>query len=649
MSSSGMFSIGGIASGLDTTGIINQLMALERQPVTRLQSTQAQLRGVDNAWSQVNTKLSSLRTAVDAISRPDRFSSLVTVSSSNTDAVGVARAATSATGSVSFSVEQLARPQQVTSGVFRSATDPLAATGRLDVQVGTKDPVSIDVVAGDSLQTIANKLNRANAGVTASVVKTGDDEHRLLISSKDSGAANTVQVSSTTGLAQLAPATADQPDGMRVLQSAQDAVLRLGTGDDAIVVRRSSNTVTDLVPGATLTLRKATNGDPVTVTSQRDPEAAVTAVKTYVEALNGAIKTLNDLTRYDATAKTAGALQGDPAARRLLDQLRTAVSAPPGATDGPFSSAAQLGITVDRTGTVTLDDAKLRTALQEDFDAVGRLFGRTATPDDARATGVIGGVATQAGTYQVRILQPASATRATAPGGFEEAKTFRIQSAGRTATVTLDPATMGASEIVDALNAALRTAQIATLSARRDGDSLVIEESRMGPASTFTIQELGADGRSLGSGGFAFAPGQSVVGEIAVAGNDPVWLPMTGAGRQLTASTGPGAGISLSWNGTEKSDEPVAIAFRPGLAGNVHTVLRAAEGVDGLVARARKGIADQINVFQTRIDGFQQRLETRESTLRRQFVAMESALAQMNAQGNWLAGQLSGLRNLNQF
>ena len=85
------------------------------------------------------------------------------------------------------------------------------------------------------------------------------------------------------------------------------------------------------------------------------------------------------------------------------------------------------------------------------------------------------------------------------------------------------------------------------------------------------------------------------------------------------------------------------VTFAQGLAGGVATVLRRAEGVNGIVARARQGITSQIKVYQDRIDGFDQRLATRESTLRRQFTAMETALAQLSSQGNWLTSQLAGL------
>ncbi len=80
-----------------------------------------------------------------------------------------------------------------------------------------------------------------------------------------------------------------------------------------------------------------------------------------------------------------------------------------------------------------------------------------------------------------------------------------------------------------------------------------------------------------------------------------------------------------------------------GLAGRMDQILRTFEGSTGAIALAQEGISSRIEVFQDRIDGFEVRLDQRERALRRQFTAMESALSQMQSQGNWLAGQLGGL------
>lgn len=82
---------------------------------------------------------------------------------------------------------------------------------------------------------------------------------------------------------------------------------------------------------------------------------------------------------------------------------------------------------------------------------------------------------------------------------------------------------------------------------------------------------------------------------------------------------------------------------RAGLVDGVDSWLESIEGSAGAIAAARDSLTGQIDDYDDRILAFEQRLELREETLRRQFVGLETALSQMQAQGNWLAGQLSGL------
>jgi flagellar hook-associated protein 2 len=450
----------------------------------------------------------------------------------------------------------------------------------------------------------------------------------------------------------------------RHLAAAQDATVTLGSGDGAITISRSSNTITDLVPGASITLKKVT-ADEVTVTSSRDVDGGVKAVKDYVDALNSAIKTLADLSSYDAAAKKGGVLQGDATARQLLGSLRAAATGAAGVAGNTFTSAFQVGMSVDRDGKVTLDETKLRAALEQDFDAVGRLFGRTATATDPLATSVLGTRDTTPGTYQVEVTAAAETAKAVGtsyapPADETQAKTFRITSGSRTATITIGPAHESAADVVAAINEALADAQITTVRAR-EGDAgegpFVLEESRYGTANHFTVEELTGDGEdaTVVEGGEVWGlegthAGANAEGRIRLVrpdGSTEEWAELTGTGRSLSATTGAAKGISLTWTGEGASDAPFELAYSHGLGGQMSDTLRAAEGMFGSVARARQGLTSRIAIFQTRIDGFEQRLATRESTLMRQFTAMETAMHRMNSQMSWLSSQIASMNAVN--
>ena len=520
--------------------------------------------------------------------------------------------------------------------------DAGVAAGSFAVSVDGRT-TTIELDGTLSLRDLAAQLNAAKGGFTASVVQVGDGEHRLILEGAATGSANTLTVDTDLQLG----------DGATTIQAARDAVLRMGSGADAITLTRASNTITDLVPGATITLTRTTT-EPVTVTAQRDADGAAKAVKSYVDALNGAIGLLEDLSRYDATSGTAGKLQGDPTARRLLGELRATVTGftSSGAT-GALTSGYQVGIGVDRTGKVTLDEDRLRAALADDFDAVGRLLSGTRVADDPLATSVAGTSRTAAGTHQVEITREARIASVTGaaytPPTEDQPKTFRITQGTRTATVTLNTEHATVELAAQAIRDALAEAGMTGLTAEVDGGALRLDTTRYGSVATFAVEGLDADGEvdpaddALGLAG-TFA-GQDVEGTIG-------GIAATGAGRTLTSATGIASeGLSVTWTGTADdvaAGASFAATFGRGMIGEMGATLRSMEGSNGSIARARQGVDSQIAVYQTRIEGFEQRLLTRESTLRRQFTAMETALARLNSQGEWLTSQLGQLQNLNQ-
>jgi flagellar hook-associated protein 2 len=378
----------------------------------------------------------------------------------------------------------------------------------------------------------------------------------------------------------------------------------------------------------------------------------VKAVKSYVDALNGVIRTLADATGYDADAKKGGPLQGDPTARQLLGNLRSAATAPLGVDLGAIGSAFDVGIEVDRKGLVTLDETKLKAALADDFDGVADLFSRTATATDPLVSAATGTSKTTPGTHQVTVSRAADVARVTGaaytPPGATEPKTFRITSGGKTATITIDSTSTTAEQAALAMQQALEDAGITGLTASATaGDELQLETSRYGSAATFTVEGLNADG-TVNAADTVFGLAGTHAGVDVQGSFDGGLTTVTGVGQLLTADAGAAEGLSVRWTGTGPSAAPFEVTYSHGLAGGMSDTLKAAEGSGGSVARARKGIADRIDVYQTRIDGFEQRLLTRESTLRRQFTAMETALSQLNSQGSWLSSQLAGLNAYSQ-
>ena len=613
-----LFNIGGLASGLDTSSMISELVKLERLPITRFQARQSELTKVDNAWGTVNTKLSALRSAVDKLRKPEAFDGFVSSTSSDDTAAGVTVTGAAAPGGLSFTITQLAKAHQF---AFAELDAPSASlwSGAAETLSITKGGTTYDLTttASTTLQSLAADINKLDAGLSAQVVQTTPGKHRLVVSSSETGTANAATITS-------APAALGSKTD---LQAASDAVLDLGGG---MTVSRSSNTITDLVNGVTVQLKRA--GAPVTITTSRDKDAATKAVKEMVDALNGVLTTVKDLTKYNPETKVAGVLQGNGTARQLANDLRAEVSATIADLTGSYTTASSVGISLTRDGLVTLDETKLRTALDTNFTAVADLFNHRSGSTTDGAVGYTSSTSrTVAGTYGVEITAPATVAAATGAAFVAgAARTLTVTAGGVDVSVSLLDGD-DAATVVGKINAALGTADVATMSADVDGGALRLRDSRYGSAVSFSVAgsgDWGLDGTFTGT---------DVEGTIG--GDDAV-----GSGQVLQSSTGQSAGLALTVSATTPGAYG-SVTVAGGLSGALDRALRWAEGdktssdpqqAAGAIQRARNTLKSEIRRYDDQIAAFEVRVESRELTLRKKFAAMESALASAQSQTSFL-------------
>ncbi len=638
----GLFSIGGIASGLDTSDIVTQLMQLERQPVTRLEQRQQDLQTTRDAWGDLNTRLSSLRSATDALRRPNSFTNLMSVSSSDPDAVAVTRGDRPVDASqLSFTVEQLAtRMQQSSAHAFQGRDDLLDGRELLITPEGQTQ--AIDITAGlgpdATLDDLVNAVNDANVGVRASALQVRAGEFQLVLTAEDTGTANAFEVGGGGW----------GTDPLTVTQDAQDAQLTVG----GIDVLRSSNTIDDLIEGATIELQRTTD-QPVTVNAERDLDGAVERVATMVGELNKMMGKISELTDFDPESGESGPLQGQFAASQLAFSLRSAVTAPIEGLEGTASLASSVGISVDRNGRVQLDEDKLRQAFADDFEGTAQRFIRAGRSTDTDVAAQVGGARdTQAGTYGGEIARAAKVASATGssytPPGNGQPKSFTVRApGGQLVTVQIDTSDVSSEQAALRIQQALDQAGVTSLTAGTDGDALTLRSTEEGSHTSFRVFEVDAEGEEI-DGGTVFGLEGTHTGEDVEGTIDGVAA--QGRGRTLTATEGPAAGLQVYTNRGLEVDAGAPRAFEAtfshGLGGAMDSELRRAEGSQGSIARARSSIDSQIQIYQDRIDAFEQRLESRETTLRRQFVAMEMAMDRFNSQGEWLQGQLAQLPSM---
>lgn len=240
------------------------------------------------------------------------------------------------------------------------AGGPKAGTLSIGVAVTTSDT--------STMADLAGALAAAGGPARAALVDTGGGtgSYRMVLSAAATGVAGALKVTSTV------PALGATTE----LRPAGDAQLVLGQGAAALTLTRSANTVTDLFPGVTINLVKADPTTDVTVTVNKDDAAITTKVKDLVSGLNDTLGWIATNSKYDVAAKTGGPMVGDSGVRELSSQLTSAMFTQ---SDGTYSSAGQLGLSIDRAGVYHLDETAFAAAQTADPEGVAKLMTALAT------------------------------------------------------------------------------------------------------------------------------------------------------------------------------------------------------------------------------------------------------------------------------
>lgn len=391
----GSISSAGIGSGLDVSSIITKLMSVEKAPLNLLQDQAGTLGTELSGIGKIQSYFSSLASSVNTLVNPTLWSG-TTASSSDNSAATVSTGSGSTAGNYSLAVARLASSQSVTSSALASASSTLSA-GTLTIELGSwtgatngqpptgfspkagSSAVTIDIGAGDtSLSAIRDKINASGAGVTASIVNDATGA-RLSIRSRDTGEENAFRIgvsettddgNAATGLSSLAYDAMNASSGMVRSIEAGNAQATL----NGIAISSASNTLTNVVDGLTLTLKKATtSGNPVEIGVATDTTSIQNAITGLVNSFNNVAGYIHMQTAYDPGSKTGGALQGDQGVLSLQSQLRAVINQ--GSTaSSTYSRLTEIGIAMQSDGTLKIDSTKLGNALAGDVGELKKLF-----------------------------------------------------------------------------------------------------------------------------------------------------------------------------------------------------------------------------------------------------------------------------------
>jgi flagellar hook-associated protein 2 len=656
----------GLASGVDTQGLITGLLALDNAQVTTLQNQQAQIGTEQTTFKTLEADVLNLQLGLSQLSRSvGNPLDAKTTTVSDSTMLQAAAGGSATPGVYAFKITSLATAHQIASqGVAAGA---LLQTGTLQLQVGNGATTTVTVDnTNNTLQGLANAINNANGDVAASVVNDGTPgtPDHLMLTSKKTGQANQIQV--TNNLNQGSGASLNLNPATQTTQAGANATIVMGSGANPLTINSATNAVNTRIPGVTLNLQNADPNKTVTLTVANDTTATTKTITDFVTSYNNIVDFITKQTSYDPQTKQAGLLLGNSDVNAMGNAMAQALG---GVVSGVSSSANRLsaiGITFDDTGHLNVDSTKLNSALSGQLPGVTaadvrRLFALDGSSNSAGVSFVFGGTSTKAsGQVGVKITQVATQATLTAANALTTPVTIdgtndqlNLSVNGRSATISLAhnagyTAASLAQEVQNEINGntALGGAQV---SVAVSNGSLQVQTAGYGSGTSVTV----SGGSALSALGFTAgqsATGQNVAGHFLVNGKSEA---ATGSGQTLTGATGnantDGLVVQVTLAASQLNGDPntpeANVNVTHGLAANLNKVLsNYLDPVNGRFKTLDDGFNRQISDLQSSIDRQNALISAKHDSLVQQFADMESAVSQLQAIGTQITGQLAGLK-----
>ena len=495
--------------------------------------------------------------------------------------------------------------------------------------------VAIDPATA-TLEDVAAKINAAGGTATVDTsTKDGKTLYSLRISGSGSPPAFADGGNLLKGLGIVRARAANE------LVAAQDASFTL----DGVALTSATNAVSGVIAGATITLKKE---DSTSVSLTKDTAAVTTGIKNLVSAANGLFASIATYSSFDKTTYATGVLFGDSIARQAKDSVRDLLfSDSPGVT-GSVKNLAAVGLGLDETGNVTLDEATFSAAFDKDPQGVQSLLqsmGSGSNPSLKYVSATSAAKASSsANPYEVSATQ--AATRASLVAG-------TAQTSSRTLgeTLTFRGAAFGASGIgvdmeagtdlaatVGKINADTRLKDL--VSASVEGGKLRVDAKKYGTPGDFTLTSnfASSDANSgIGVGGEGdFLAGLNVAGTIA--GESA-----TGNGQFLTGTSGNAhtEGLQILYSGSATGIVGT-LAYSRGAASRMADLVNSfTDSTKGLFSAADASLQTQIDGLDKDLTTIDARIESRTAELKSRFSAMENAIARLKSNASTLSSLIN--------
>lgn len=344
----------GVGAGIDQKAIVEALVEAERAP--QQASLDRMIGRSEVRVSAFGVVKSTLELVRDQFRKLNDVSDLKAFSTETSDATAITAtgSSTAISGTFQVAVSQLANRDSYTYDGFDSKTETLNGGSDVTVTIN-RGGVSTDVtVSSATLTSLVESINDSNLGITANIIDTGQASGRYVLSlGGETGADNAFTVSSSILTNQVQQTTA------------QNANLSV----NGVAITSASNSVSTALTGITLNLKKTFASETVSVV--RDTSTVKTEIKNLIGVYNEAQKIFNSLKAgNDPDDNLVGALATDSIFRSVQTSFRNTFTAQSSTGSGNINYWADLGVRLQRDGTLSLDEARLDTVLGTSFDDV---------------------------------------------------------------------------------------------------------------------------------------------------------------------------------------------------------------------------------------------------------------------------------------
>lgn len=656
----------GAGSGIDSNKLADQLTEANKMvQEQRLTSQKTLLETQISDYGLLRSSFAKLQTAAAALGSADTFNAKA-LSLPDTKLVSMTKLdAKAVAGTYQLKVEQVAQAQSLSSTSFASTTAPIGK-GTLTIRLGdwSSDQSSFAVDStkagavikiddtNNSLEGLRDAINKANIGISASIVSDGGS-FKLLMTAK-TGAKNEIEITAVEDAGSPGLASFNFNETTRNLtqqQEGKDAILRI----NGLQVNRESNHVTDVIDGLEFDLFASSASETISITISEDKGAAEQTIRDFVTAYNTFRSEVEKLIGFNSEEDDYGSLRRDPLAKNLVETIRnTLTNVIPGA-QGVFSTLSELGIRTERDGSLKIVEEEgntgFRAAIDKNFEAVRDLFVPKTSSSVADIAVTKYSSASQPGSYEVVITQQPEKGQLIAA----DITTFLIDTTGKdysfsiklngveSASISLPAGKSyanGAELAADLqslinLDSKIKDSKSA-ISVSFDGNKLSFLSDSYGASSNVEFTAVGADMADLGISVGAGTAGKDVAGTIdgvAAFGYGNVLLPNLGTkaeGLSLTIQPGATSGTINFSRG-----------FAGGLTNLIGDFLKTSTG--GLIKDREETLGKEVKRVDEAQEALNRRSEGYRARLMAQFQAMESIVRSLNTTGSFLDGLVDRL------